>query len=583
MSTILIVDDDLGLQKILEISLQKCRDDFDVLFASNGKEAIEILDQGNVSLLVTDIKMPKMDGLALLAHMSVNHSTIPCIVLTSYNIPGFEQKLSRSIFHFLKKPVDSVKLIELIQKGLEQVERGEALSGISVSGLMQIIEAEGKTCFLVIHSGGIKQGGMYFNEGVLFDAICGRLTGERAAMQLIALETGQVEYRKLPQKNISQRIQVGIQALILEAMKFKDEEQSFEEEFRDDESVKRDVLLTKGIELCEGIHLKEAQKLLLLVASKDDDNMLAWLWLSRTVGNMKQLRVALTKAYKLAPTHKDVLHDIKVFSVASKAKLSVILHCPYCYAPIAERASYCHGCDGILAISESVLGDISNRGNPEEFRAALERFENVLIREINLPVLFYAALACLHLNDSTSALEYLEQLQQCVGPQESMYTITVERIVAFIAANQLAEDEQENLIEEVQPGSGLLVPASEHKKVLVVEDSPTTRKVIKITLERSGFVVVEAVDGVDALAKINDENPDIILLDLMLPKLDGYGILSVLKQNSKLKKIPVIMLTSRDSLKDRIKGRLSSVSAYLTKPFNPEILIENVNQFISKK
>lgn len=580
MSTILIVDDDLGLQKILELSLQKEKDDFKVLFASNGEEAVKILRQIQISLLVTDIKMPKMDGLALLAHMSVNYSTIPCIVLTSYSIPGFEQKLSRSIFHFLKKPVDPVKLIELIRKGLEQAKRGEALSGISVPGLMQIIEAEEKTCFLVIHSSGVKQGGMYFNEGVLYDAICGKLNGEKAALQLIALERGQVEYRKLPQKNIPQRIESGIQALILEAMRLKDEEKASEVGNRENEFVKRDAMLTEGIELCEGMHLKKAQSLLLQVVSKDADNMLAWLWLSRTVSNMKQLRVALTKAYKLAPGHKDVRHDIRMFSLAGKAGLAEVRHCPYCYAPISEKATHCPGCDGILAISEDALGTMSSKGNSEEFRAALERFENVLIREINLPVLFYAALACLHLNDYSSALEYLEQLQQCVGPQGSMYTITVERIVAFVASKQVKEEISEDLSDTVQIDKEPSVSVVQKKKILVVEDSPTTRKVIKMTLERNNFIVVEAGDGVEALIKINDEQPDIILLDVMLPKLDGYGILSVLKNNTKMKGVPVIMLTSKDGLKDKLKGRFSSASAYLTKPFKPEVLVEKVNQFV---
>ncbi|MCK5069046.1 MAG: response regulator [Desulfocapsa sp.] len=580
MTTILIVDDDLGLQKILEFSLQKEKDEFQVLFASNGEEAVKILAQHQISLLVTDIKMPKMDGLALLAHMSVNYSATPCIVLTSYNIPGFEQKLSRLIFHFLKKPVDPVKLVKLIKKGLEQAKGGEALSGISVPGLMQIIEAEEKTCFLVIHSGGVKQGGMYFNEGVLYDSICGKLNGERAALQLISLETAQVEYRKLPQKNIPQRIKSGMQALILEAMRLKDEEEASEVENKEDEFVKREALLTEGIELCEGMHLKRAQSILLQVASKDSDNMLAWLWLSRTVGNMKQLRVALTKAYKLAPKHKDVKHDIKMFSLAGKAGLSKVRHCPYCFAPIAEKATYCPGCDGVLAISEDTLESMSHKGNPEEFRAALERFENVLIREINLPVLFYAALACLHLKDSSAALEYLEQLQQCVGPQESMYTITVERIVAFIASKQVAEEIHEDLSEAGQIAKEFNGSEVQKKKVLVVEDSPTTRKVIKMTLERNNFMVVEAGDGVEALIKINDEQPDIILLDVMLPKLDGYGILSVLKKNPKMKGVPVIMLTSKDGLKDKLKGRFSSASAYLTKPFKPEVLIEKVNQFI---
>lgn len=135
MATILLVDDDLGLQKILGLSLKKYELEFTVLFASNGEEAIEIFGQQVIDLLVTDIKMPKMDGLALLAYMCIKYPTIPCIVLTSYAIPGLEKKLSRSIFRFLKKPVNPTGLVRLVREGLQQVAGGGALSGISVPGL----------------------------------------------------------------------------------------------------------------------------------------------------------------------------------------------------------------------------------------------------------------------------------------------------------------------------------------------------------------------------------------------------------------------------------------------------------------
>lgn len=578
MATVLVVDDDLGLKKILEISLQKYKDNFELLFAANGEEAIKICEQHVIDLLVTDIKMPKMDGLALLAHMSVNYSAIPCIVLTSYSIPGLEQKLSRSIFRFLTKPINPVNLAELIMEGLKQAEHGGALSGISVPGLMQIIEAEEKTCFLVVHAEGVKQGGMYFHEGVLYDAVCGKLRGEKAALCLIALENTQLEYRKSPPINIHQSIESGMQALILEAMRIKDEQMAAGSDQQNDALHKQNTLLTEGIQLCEGLHFKKAQKILLQVASQDRDNMQAWLWLSRTVNNMKQLRVALTKAYKLAPKDKEVISDIRKFGVAGKAGLKQIRRCPFCYSPIAVKVTHCHYCNGFLTVNTDILPQIGKKANKEEFRLTLERFENVLARELNSHVLFYAALACLHLNSFDAALEYLEQLQKCVETEENMYKATVERIVAFIASRQITE--------EVENESGTEIPIlveakqSEEKKVLVVEDSPTTRKVIKMTLESKKFTVVEAADGVEALTKINDEQPDLILLDVMLPKLDGYGILSVLKQNSKLKGVPVIMLTSKDGLKDRIKGRFSSANAYLTKPFKPEMLIEKVSQYI---
>lgn len=573
MAVILIVDDDLGLQKLLDLSLQKYKDDFVALFASDGKEAVSILENHSIDLLVTDIKMPKMDGLALLSHMSVNYPVVPCIVLTSYVLPGLEQRLSRSIFHFLKKPVKPEKLASLIKAGLEEAGKGGALTGVSVAGVMQIIEAEQKTCFLVLHAEGKRQGAMYFHRGVLYDAVSGTLHAEDAALQLIALENVQLEYRKLPAKQIPQHIKKGIQALVLEAMRIKDEDAALEEvpELQDD-------LMMEGIQLCEALHFQKAQKLFLQIASKDVSNVPALMWLSRTVSSMKQLRVALRKAYELSPTDQDVTKDIQKFSAASKMGLEQMCRCPFCYAPIAEQAAHCHFCGAFLAVNAEVLPRLSERVDDKAMRLALERFENVLARELNVPVLFYTVLACLHLEDIDSALEYLEQLQECVEPGDTVYAETVEHIITFIASKQSGDVLVDTT--DTDFATSRVSERSGQKKILVVEDSQTTRKVIKMTLQGHGYTVVEAEDGVEALTKINDEQPDLILLDIMLPKLDGYSILTILKQNSSVKKVPVIMLTSKDGLTDRIKGRFSSASAYLTKPFKPGILLKKIEQFI---
>ncbi len=573
MAVILIVDDDLGLQKILELSLQKYRDDFIVLFAADGKKAISILEQHQIDLLVTDIKMPNVDGLALLSHMSVNYPRTPCIVLTSYTIPGLEKRLSPSIFHFLKKPVNPEKLAGLIKDGLQEAGKGEGLTGISVPGVMQIIETEQKTCFLVLHADGKRQGAMYFHEGVLYDAVCGTLHAEDAALQLIALENAQLEYRKLPATKIPQHIKKGIQALLLEAMRLKDEDAAIEEvpELYDD-------LMMEGIQLCEALHFQKAQRLFLQIASKDVDNVPALMWLSRTVSSMKQLRVALRKAYELNPNDQDVTRDIQKFSAASKIGLEKMRRCPFCYAPIAEQATHCHFCGAFFAVNAEILPRLSEKVDNKAMRLALDRFENVLARELNVPVLFYTVLACLHLDDIDSALEYLEQLQECIEPGDAVYSETVEHILTFIASKQSGAEVADTINAEVP----VSVPpkVSDQQKILVVEDSQTTRKVIKMTLQANGYKVVEARDGVEALTKINDEQPDLILLDVMLPKLDGYSILTILKQNNAVKKVPVIMLTSKDGLKDRIRGRFSSASAYLTKPFKPELLLKKIEQFI---
>ncbi len=118
------------------------------------------------------------------------------------------------------------------------------------------------------------------------------------------------------------------------------------------------------------------------------------------------------------------------------------------------------------------------------------------------------------------------------------------------------------------------------KKILVVEDSPTTRKVIKTQLKNNGFQVVESDDGIKALSTMALEKPDLVILDVMLPKLDGYSILYMIRHSNDLKDTPVLMLTSKAKLTDKVRGKLSSANAYLTKPFDPDNLIAEVEKHI---
>jgi twitching motility two-component system response regulator PilG len=116
--------------------------------------------------------------------------------------------------------------------------------------------------------------------------------------------------------------------------------------------------------------------------------------------------------------------------------------------------------------------------------------------------------------------------------------------------------------------------------ILVVEDSSTTRKVISITLSRQGYRVVEAADGLEALSKISEERPDLIMLDVILPKMDGYKILSIIKGNKEFKDIPVIMLTSKDGFINKMKGKMAGSTAYLTKPFDPDKMIAEIQKHV---
>lgn len=117
-------------------------------------------------------------------------------------------------------------------------------------------------------------------------------------------------------------------------------------------------------------------------------------------------------------------------------------------------------------------------------------------------------------------------------------------------------------------------------KVLVIDDSNTIRRSAEMFLRQAGFDVILAEDGFDALAKISDHQPRVIFVDIMMPRLDGYQTCALIKQNPALKTTPVIMLSSKDGVFDRARGRLAGSDRYLTKPFTKEALIDAVNEYV---
>lgn len=120
-------------------------------------------------------------------------------------------------------------------------------------------------------------------------------------------------------------------------------------------------------------------------------------------------------------------------------------------------------------------------------------------------------------------------------------------------------------------------------KILVVDDSKTIRRTAESLLAREGCEVFTAVDGFDALAKIADHQPDIIFVDIMMPRLDGYQTCSLIKHNKKFKETPVIMLSSKDGLFDRARGRLVGSEQYLTKPFTKDELLGAITSHVSRE
>ena len=126
------------------------------------------------------------------------------------------------------------------------------------------------------------------------------------------------------------------------------------------------------------------------------------------------------------------------------------------------------------------------------------------------------------------------------------------------------------------------IPRLSGIKVMVIDDSNTIRKTAEIFLLQAGAVVVLAEDGFDALAKINDHQPDLVFCDILMPRLDGYQTCALIKKNPKFAATPVIMLSSKDGLFDRARGRMVGSDEYLTKPFTKDGLLKTVAAHVAR-
>ena len=135
---------------------------------------------------------------------------------------------------------------------------------------------------------------------------------------------------------------------------------------------------------------------------------------------------------------------------------------------------------------------------------------------------------------------------------------------------------------EIQgPDEGAAAPAG--AKVLVIDDSNTIRRSAEIFLRQGGYEVLLAEDGFDALSKVNDLEPHLIFCDILMPRLDGYQTCALIKGNQLFKATPVIMLSSKDGLFDKARGRIVGSEQYLTKPFTREELLGAIRRHVTQK
>lgn len=448
------------------------------------------------------------------------------------------------------------------------------IDGFSIDNILQILSMEKKSQTLRVTKDD-SVGVFNIENGELVHAELGNLTGFDAAFEILLWDDIQVEL--LPLRSVSRTINKPIINILLEVAKLKDERKSFLDE-------SGEPFLASAIDKAEQLQYKEAYSDLAQYMQKNRNNAIAWIWYSRIQGNVESMKKALQMAARLDADNPLVKEEQSKFAAAAAYLTeAVVRKCYFCWAPHSKDARTCHYCRGHLVITPETLM------NPEAADArcleqAQQRYTRILKKHPRSLIAHYC-LVLININSLNfqNALVYLDKMVK-MAPEKALFANQLQLLLDHLARQSVKEQS----VSEKTGAAPAPVPeetvdaiaAPKQKMVLVVEDSPTTRKVISITLSRKGYRVMEAVDGLEALSKISEERPDLIMLDVILPKMDGYQILSIIKGNKEFREIPVIMLTSKDGLLNKMKGKIAGATAYLTKPFDPDKMIAEIQAYV---
>lgn len=221
MKHVLIVDDERTFLRSLGEGLAEYNEDFVTYLAEDGQEAVDLLRELPVDVVVTDLRMPRMDGFALLAHLSRHNPGIPVIVMTAFGSAELRENLRElGTFGFMDKPLDFSELVDLILRALDATSEGH-VRGLPLPAYLQLVATERKTCTLTIRSHDCT-GYLFFKEGELVDANDLEKRGEPAAYTIVCWQECDIEIDSVC-RSLERTVNIGLQGLLMDAHRLLDE------------------------------------------------------------------------------------------------------------------------------------------------------------------------------------------------------------------------------------------------------------------------------------------------------------------------------------------------------------------------
>lgn len=425
-----------------------------------------------------------------------------------------------------------------------------------------------------------RAGILHVRQGQVIGAECGKLKGNGALLTLAAIGLGtvhgvrsEVAVEKNVSVTVSQIERFFAKLPSLPGDGFCNEEQT----------------LHLAIRLFLQFRRKEAGVKLVEVLRSNRFYYPAWVWHSRLMTREESIKKALNEANKWGNCDQTVKSEVKKIESQLTGSADTVKRCIFCWSLIRAGEVRCGNCGGFQVIPKNGTTAGHAGGHVTgELQKTLSLYEKELeTNPQNLRIVYCLCLGYYSLGKIDQARELISRALK-ISPKEPLF---VRASALLQPVPNIARQEavpREAAPQASSPKIGLVTPvvsADEKRKkadktVLVVEDSKTARKVVSLVLGRKGYTIIEAATGTEALLAIEGVTPDLVLLDVMLPDMTGYEVLSAIRKKSALSEIPVVMLTGKGGAADRQKGMISGSNEYLTKPFDPAKLLSVLGKYL---
>ena len=415
-----------------------------------------------------------------------------------------------------------------------------------------------------------RSGLLQVRQGRIISAGCGQLLGNGALLTLAAIRDGgyrAVESVHPAAGNVTLTLQV-VERLLNSLPGTSPGVGSGNEEEK----------LRQAIHLFYQFRRKEAGARLVEILRSNRFYYPAWLWHSRLMTRADYIKKALNEAKKWGNADREIQLEAEKIEPQLADASRAVRRCFFCWSVVKETESGCAHCHGMFRVVGQKAPAATKSVELEQAIAAYER--ELASCPDNSRIAYCLCLGFYSQGKIEQARKYIARALH-VSPKEALFAKTAE-LLGSTVSRAVQPPPVKQVVRQGPAADSAAKIKIPGKTILVVEDSQTSRKVITMLLERKGYAIVEAKNGAEALARLAEVVPDLVLLDLMLPDMSGYEVLAGIRRSARSAEIPVIMLTGKSNPADRMKGLHHGSNEYLTKPFDPAKLLGVLEKYLDR-